>query len=53
MTVPERDDRYLEAKSREYIERLKKAGAYDGRVNEMKPVWARVLKDKAAEAEPK
>src|SRR5207302_8201160 len=53
LTVPERDESYLAAKSREYIDRLKKAGAYEGRLKEMPPVWAQALKDKAAAADAK
>ncbi len=51
LTVPEREEAYLHAKTAEYVERLKKANAYDARVKEMQPVWARILKDEAAAAE--
>lgn len=53
MTVPERDDSLLLARTREYVERLKKAGAFDGRVKEMQPIWAQILKNRAAEMDGK
>jgi hypothetical protein len=51
LTIPERDESYIVARTREYVERLKKAGAYDIRLKEMQPIWARVLKEKSNAAE--
>ena len=53
LTVPARDDAYLIARTREYVERLKRTNTYDGRVKAMQPIWARILKDRAAEANAK
>lgn len=53
LTVPERDDTYLIAKTQEYVQRLKKANAFEGRVKEMQPIWAQMLKDRVAEADAK
>lgn len=53
LTVPERDDSYLIARTHEYVQRLKQANAFDGRVKEMQPFWAQMLKDRAAEADSK
>jgi hypothetical protein len=49
--VPQRDEKYLLARTKEYVARLKANNWYDTRVNEMKPIWARVAKEKLDNAE--
>jgi cytochrome c2 len=49
--VPERDEHYWQARTTEYLERLKDAKKFDERLEEMKPVWADTLKRRIAESE--
>ncbi len=49
--VPERDEHYWQARTKEYIERLKLKEKYKERLEEMKPVWADTLKRRIAASE--
>jgi len=49
--VPQRDESYLLAQTKEYVARLKANNQFDARVNEMKPLWARVAKEQLEAAE--
>src|SRR5437868_6295798 len=51
LTVPEREDSYLAGKESDYVARLMKANALDARAKDMQPIWARVTKDRIADAE--
>jgi len=51
LNVPEKDEAYIQRKTREYVERLKKAGKYDAEVKELQPVWAQASRDLIAAAE--
>jgi hypothetical protein len=51
LSVPEREDSYLAAKTAEYVARLKKAGALDGRAKDMQATWKKATQDRIADAE--
>src|SRR5207248_8664685 len=51
LNVPEKDDAYIEGKTREYVERLKKAGKYDAEVEELQPIWAQASRELISAAE--
>ena len=51
LAVPEREESHLAAAEAEYVTRLKKANDFDNRLKEMQPIWARVTKDRIADAE--
>ena len=48
---PQRDEAYLLQKTKEYVATLKENKLLDSRVNEMKPLWARVAREQMASAE--
>ena len=49
--VHQRDEQYWQARTAEYIKRLKSEKKYDERVKQMEPVWQDALKRQIAEAE--
>jgi mono/diheme cytochrome c family protein len=49
--VHQRDEQYWQARTAEYIKRLKAEKKYDERVKQMEPVWQDALKRQVAEAE--
>src|SRR5262249_18561281 len=50
LAVPQRDEPFWQARTKEYVERLKKDKKLDERVKEMGPVWEEALKRRIAEA---
>ncbi len=53
LAIPQRDDAYWQARSTEYVARLKAKGLYDQRVEELRPIWEQQLKDRVTELERK
>jgi mono/diheme cytochrome c family protein len=53
LAVPEREESYLTAKTVDYTARLKKGNALDGRAKELESVWAKLTKDRIADADAK
>jgi mono/diheme cytochrome c family protein len=51
LNVPERESTYLSAKTAAYDARLQKAGSIDAKAKEMQPIWARITKERIADAE--
>jgi len=49
--VPQRDEKYLLERTREYVERLKANNLFDQRVKELTPLWAQVAREQQAAAE--
>lgn len=49
-SIVEKDKEYLDEKTADYVERLKKDKLYDQRVKELKPVWERIAQDQLADA---
>jgi hypothetical protein len=48
---PQRDEAYLLQRTKEYVAVLKENNVFDARVNELKPVWARMAREQMAAAE--
>lgn len=51
LAIPQREDGFLAAKSAEYVARLKQRGLYEQRLNQLMPVWERMLQDRIGELE--
>ncbi|MFL5329556.1 MAG: c-type cytochrome [Gemmataceae bacterium] len=49
--VPQRDEAYLLQQTKDYVAKLKANNQYDARINELKPLWARVAREQQAAAE--
>jgi cbb3-type cytochrome oxidase cytochrome c subunit len=49
--VPQREEQYWQARTNDYIKRLKAEKKYDERIEEMKPIWHDTLKRRLAETE--
>src|SRR5262249_50374530 len=49
VAVPQRDDAFWAAKSREYVDKLRQHGQYDERIKELTPVWERQGKEEQAQ----
>jgi hypothetical protein len=53
MSVPQHDEAYWRARSAEYVARLMEKGLYDKRVEELRPIWEQLLKDRLTGLEAK
>lgn len=49
--VPQRDEKYLLERTKEYVERLRANNLFDQRVKELTPLWAQVAGEQQAAAE--